>query len=132
MVTDTIADLLTRIRNAKDAGHQTAAVPASKKKEAILKLFVEQGYIASFEEAKDSADKPIFRMNLRYTDRGESVIREVKRISKPGCRVYVGKEDIPNNRGGLGTVVVSTSKGLMTDAQARKEGIGGELICSIF
>jgi small subunit ribosomal protein S8 len=132
MVTDQIADLLTRIRNALMAGHPSVAVPASKSKERILELLIAEGYIANVERGEDEAGKPQLKASLRYDNRGAPVIREITRISKPGKRIYVGKDDIPRSKGGLGIVVVSTSKGILSDQEARKEGIGGELICSVF
>lgn len=132
MVTDQLADLLTRIRNAQKAGHPTVKVPASKTKERVLKVLLDEGYIAQVEAIKDEADKPCLKIYLRYANDESPVIREIQRLSKPGRRVYVGVEDIPVVKGGLGLVVVSTSKGMMSDRLARKEGLGGELICSVF
>lgn len=132
MVTDQIADLLTRIRNAQQAGHPAVKIPSSKTKRRILTLLHEEGFIAGIEETEDSAGKPQLKVMLRYGARGEPMIKELKRISRPGRRIYVGKADIPRNRGGLGLMVVSTSRGMLSDQQARKEGVGGELICSVF
>ncbi len=132
MVTDQIADLLTRIRNAHTAGHPSVVIPASREKERLLNLLVEEGFLASVESLKDDADKPVLKAHLRYDDKGLPVIRELKRMSKPGKRIYVGKDDIPRNRGGLGVVVVSTSHGVLADREARKLGVGGELVCSVF
>lgn len=131
MVSDQIADLLTRIRNAQRAGHPAVSSPASKSKKMILELLEREGYIAGFEEEKLGA-KSFFKVRLRYDEYGGPVIKELKRISRPGRRRYVGKDDIPKNHGGLGLVVVSTSKGVLSDQQARLEGIGGELVCSVF
>ena len=113
-------------------GHLSVAVPASKQKEAILAVLYDEGYIASYTKEEDLNDKPQIRVTLKYDKIGEPVIREIQRMSKPGLRKYVGGGDIPMCRGGLGTMVVSTSKGMMCDREARKEGIGGELICSVF
>jgi len=132
MVTDQIADLLTRIRNALDANHPSVKVPASSAKRNIIELLVSEGYVASYETIDEGNNKSSFKVMLRYDQRGAPVIKEIKRMSSPGRRWYVNKEEIPRNRGGLGTVVVSTSKGLLTDAQAREQGIGGEVICSVF
>lgn len=132
MVTDQIADLLTRIRNALLAGHPVTYSPASKKKERILELLTKEGYIAGYEASKDEDLKPQLTIRLRYDHRGNPVIRELKRVSKPGKRIYVGKDSVPRNRGGLGVMVVSSSKGVISDAQARAEGVGGELLCSVF
>lgn len=131
MVTDQIADLLTRIRNAASAGHVGTSVPASKTKRSILKLLESEGYIAGFQEVEKDGKKSL-KVALRYTEDGKPVIREIKRLSKPGRRVYVGYGEIPRFKGGLGTVVLSSSKGLMTDRQARAERVGGELIFSVF
>ncbi len=132
MVTDQIADLLTRIRNALMAGHPVTYSPASKKKERILELLKTEGFIAGYEDSTDDNGKPQLTIRLRYDSRGNPVIREINRISKPGKRVYVGKDDIPRNRGGLGVMVVSSSKGVISDRQARADGLGGELLCSVF
>ncbi len=132
MSCDQISDLLTRIRNAQDAGHPAVAVPASKTKERVLSVLVSEGYLASFEPTKDQTGKPQLKVHLRYTNDNQPVIREIKRLSRPGKRLFVGRDAIPANRGGLGLVVVSTSKGMLSDRDARKEGIGGELICSVF
>ncbi|MCB0323484.1 MAG: 30S ribosomal protein S8 [Bdellovibrionales bacterium] len=132
MVTDQIADLLTRIRNALIAGHPSVTVPASRKKERILDLLVREGYLASFEQAEDASGKPVLKAQLRYDKRGGPVIREITRISSPGKRIYVNKDSIPKHKGGLGLVVVSTSRGLLSDSEARREGVGGELVCSVF
>jgi small subunit ribosomal protein S8 len=132
MVTDQISDLLTRIRNAQRAGHPSVSVPASKTKERLLKVLVEEGYIAGIEPGKDADGKAQLKVQLRYANDESPVIREVRRMSRPGRRVYVGHENIPANHGGLGLVIVSTSRGMMSDRAARREKLGGELICSIF
>ena len=132
MVTDQISDLLTRIRNAQRAGHPSVSLPASKTKERVLKVLQDEGYVASFESNKDHNGKPQLKVHLRYTNENQPVIREVKRLSRPGKRVYVSHEKIPVNRGGLGLVVVSTSRGMLSDREARRNGLGGELICSVF
>ena len=132
MATDPIADLLTRIRNAAAAGHPTVSVPASKVKLQILRVLQEDGYIDRFDSVKDAASKPAIKIFIRYAGTGVPVIQEIKRLSTPGRRRYVSTDEIPRARGGLGVVVVSTSKGVMTDREARRQGIGGELICSVF
>jgi small subunit ribosomal protein S8 len=132
MVTDQIADLLTRIRNGHGAKQLSVHIPASGTKRRILDLMQEEGFIGGYEEVDQGNNKKSLKVQLRYNSRGEPVIREMKRLSKPGRRWYVSKNDIPRDRGGLGVVVVSTSKGLLTDSKARQEGLGGELICSIF
>ena len=132
MVTDQISDLLTRIRNAQGVKHPSVVVPASKAKASVLEVLQSEGYIAGFELQEDENKKPILNVQLRYTETGLPVIKEIKRLSKPGRRLYVAKEKIPVNRGGLGTVIVSTSKGVLSDRVAREQGVGGELICSVF
>ena len=132
MATDQIADLLTRIRNAQTVGHPTVSIPASKSKEEILKLLQKEGYIANVVKVQDSNDKPALKVMLKYDDADRPVIREIKRVSSPGKRVYVSSEQIPKLKGGLGLTVVSTSKGVLSDRDARKMGVGGELVCSVF
>lgn len=132
MVTDQIADLLTRIRNAQRVGHPVVVVPASKTKERILKLLEEEGFLTRVVADKDENDKPVLKASLKYDSKGAPVIRGIKRISSPGKRQYVKCDEIPHVRGGLGVVVVSTSKGMLSDRQARKEGVGGELVCSVY
>ena len=132
MVTDQIADMLTRIRNGSSAKHARISVPASKSKQRVLTILEQEGYIAGFHETEDSNGKPCFLVSIKYDTDGSPVLREITRISKPGKRIYVKKEEIPRNRGGLGTVIVSTPEGVMSDRDARAKGIGGELICSVF
>ncbi len=132
MVTDQISDLLTRIRNAQIAGHPTVTSPGSKSKERLLKVLLDEGFIAGYEAAKDADGKGTIKIRLKYSVSGAPVIKEVNRISRPGKRVYVSSSDIPSIRSGLGVVLVSTSRGMMSDRVARREGIGGELICSVF
>ena len=132
MVTDQIADMLTRIRNGQRVGHPTVLVPASKSKRRVLDVLVNEGYLHSFEDVEDLRGKPAIKVHLRYDDRGEPVIKEIKRLSSPGLRRYVGGKDIPSCKGGLGTIVVSTPKGVVCDREARKLGVGGELVCSVF
>ena len=130
-VADPIADMLTRIRNAVQAKKTTVAIPGSKLKLAMLNRMCEEGYIAgvSFEE---DGKQGVLTATLKYDDNGENVIDGLRRISKQGRRVYVKAGEIPVERNGFGTVIVSTSKGVLTDAQARKEGVGGEVLCSIW
>lgn len=132
MVTDQIADMLTRIRNAQKAGLPTVSMPASKTKESVLRLLCQEGYVESFERVEQGGNKFQLKVFLRYDERGEPVIRELKRISKPGRRRYVSHSDVPSCRSGLGVVVVSTSRGMRSDRDARREGLGGELVCSVF
>jgi len=131
VMTDPIADLLTRIRNANTVMHKTVEVPASKMKLGIVEILKEEGYIKDYEFIADGK-QGIIRIYLKYGPNKEKVITGIKRISKPGLRVYVGKNEIPKVLGGLGTAVISTSKGLMTDKKARKQGLGGEVVCYIW
>ena len=132
MAIDQIADLLTRVRNAQRAGHPSVAIPASKTKERVLKVLEDEGFIAGIESAQDTEGKPQLKVALRYTNDNQPVIREVRRMSRPGRRWYVGRDEIPTQKGGLGLVVVSTSRGMLSDREARRLGVGGELICAVF
>ncbi len=129
-MTDPIADMLTRIRNGLIAGHKTAAIPASKLKVELARILKEQGYIADYRMEEETGTKTI-NVVLAYAKGKESVIKEINRISKPSRRVYVNKSEIPRVKGGLGICILSTSKGIMTGSEARQQGVGGELICSI-
>lgn len=131
VMTDPVADFLTRIRNGNMVMHQTVEVPGSKMKVGLAKILKEEGYIKDFEYIEDGK-QGVIRIYLKYGPNKEKVITGLKRISKPGLRVYVQKEEVPKVLGGLGTAIVSTSKGLMTDKKARKEGLGGEVICYIW
>ena len=132
MVNDTIADMLTRIRNAGSAKHKTVDIPASNMKLAIAKILFDEGYIKSFEEIKEENNQGIIRITLKYTEKGKKVIDGIKRISKPGLRVYATADNMPRVLNGLGIAIISTSKGLMTDKEARKEKIGGEVLAYIW
>jgi len=129
-ITDPIADMLTRIRNANAQRHDTVDVPASKLKKSIAEILVEEGYIKSFEEIDDNS-QGIIRITLKYVNK-QKVISGLKRISKPGLRVYANKDELPKVLGGLGIALISTSKGIMTDKKARQEGIGGEVLAYIW
>ncbi len=131
MHTDPIADMLTRIRNAIAVGHNHVAAPASKMKVAIAGVLREEGYIQGYDITKDRP-QPMLRIWLKYTEDGEPVITALKRVSKPGCRVYTGKAELPRVISGMGIAVVSTSKGIMTDKKARRLGIGGEVLCYVW
>ena len=131
VMTDPVADFLTRIRNGNMVMHQTVEVPGSKMKVGLAKILKEEGYIKDFEYIADDK-QGVIRVYLKYGPNKEKVITGLKRISKPGLRVYVQKEEVPKVLGGLGTAIVSTSKGLLTDKKARKEGLGGEVICYIW
>ncbi|MFA5670571.1 MAG: 30S ribosomal protein S8 [Balneolaceae bacterium] len=128
---DPIADFLTRIRNAQTAGHRKVDIPASKMKRALAKILVDKGYIAKFIDIEDGK-QGVIRVFLKYDSYGMPVIREIKRVSKPGLRVYKGSLEVPRSHNGLGVVVVSTSKGLMTDKEAHKLNVGGEILCTIY
>ena len=130
-MSDPIADMLTRIRNANTAKHDTVDVPSSKMKLAIANILLDEGYIEKYELIEDGVFKTI-HITLKYgADKNEKVITGLKRISKPGLRVYAGSEDLPKVLGGLGTAVISTNKGVITDKEARKLGVGGEVLCYI-
>ena len=129
-VTDTVSDFLTRIRNAGQAKHKTTSVPASKLKVAIAKILKEQGYISDYEFIDDGLQGNI-QVTLRYYKR-EPAIKNMKKVSKPGRRIYAPADKIPRVKNGLGIAIVSTSKGVMTDKQARIENVGGEVLCTIW
>ena len=131
-MSDPIADMLTRIRNANMRKHDTVDVPASKMKIAIANILVDEGYIEKYELV-DNKGFQVIRITLKYTaGKAERVISGLKRISKPGLRVYAGKENMPKVLGGLGTAIVSTNEGAITDKEARKRGVGGEVLCFIW
>ena len=132
MTSDPIADMLTRIRNANTAKHDTVDVPASKMKIAIAEILFNEGYIAKYDIVEDGVFKTI-HITLKYgADKSEKVISGLKRISKPGLRVYANSEDMPKVLGGLGIAIVSTNKGVITDKEARKLGVGGEVLCFVW
>lgn len=131
MMTDPIADMLTRIRNSNNAKHKSVDVPASKIKKEISEILLKEGYIKNYEVIDDDKQGTI-RIDLKYGENNEKVISGIKRISKPGLRVYVHCEDVPKVLGGLGIAVISTSKGILTDKEARKNGVGGEVICYVW
>ena len=131
-MTDPIADMLTRIRNANTAKHDTVDVPASKMKEAIANILLEEGYIKAVEIVEDGKFKTI-HITLKYgKDKNEKVITGIKRISKPGLRVYAGKDELPKVLGGLGVAIISTNKGVLTDKQARAAQVGGEVLAFVW
>ena len=132
VVSDPIADMLTRIRNANTAKHDTVDVPSSKMKLAIANILVDEGYIAKYELVDEGAFQTI-RITLKYgADKNEKVISGLKRISKPGLRVYAGAEELPKVLGGLGVAIISTNKGVMTDKEARKQNVGGEVLAYVW
>jgi small subunit ribosomal protein S8 len=128
---DPIADMLTRVRNALRARHQKVDVPASKLKMEIARILKEEGYIINFKLAEDGTQRSI-RLYLKYTPTNESAIANIERVSRPGCRVYVGSDDIPRVLGGLGVNILTTPRGVMTGRDARKQGVGGELMCQVW
>ena len=130
MVNDSIADMLTRIRNAQTAKHESVSVETSKMKKTIAQILLDEGYIASFEEVENGKFTNLV-INLKYVNKNK-VITGLKRISKPGRRIYAGVQDLPRVLNGLGIVIVSTSKGVMTDREARKLGIGGEVLAFVW
>jgi small subunit ribosomal protein S8 len=132
MTTDTIADMLTRIRNANLAKHQIVQIPSTKVTRNISKVLFEEGLINSFEELRNGLNSSLL-LSLKYDGKERKpCIEKIQRVSKPGLRVYSGSKKMPRILGGFGTLIVSTSRGLMTDQQARKEGVGGELLCYIW
>ena len=131
-ITDPIADMLTRIRNANTSRHKTVDIPSSKMKVSIADILFKEGYIKSYEEIKDVNTQGVIRITLKYDEKGTRVIDGLKRISKPGLKVYAGKDELPKVLNGLGIAIISTSKGIMTDKQAREEGIGGEVLAYVW
>jgi small subunit ribosomal protein S8 len=131
-ITDPIADMLTRIRNANSSKHKTVDVPASNMKLAIADILLKEGYIKSFEEIKVENNQGIIRITLKYDEKGSRVIDGLKRISKPGLRVYASKYELPQVLNGLGVALISTSKGIKTDKEARQEGLGGEVLAYVW
>jgi small subunit ribosomal protein S8 len=132
-MTDPIADMLTRIRNAVHARHQRVDVPASTFKAEIARILEREGYIQGFKTmTEDGATQPVIRILLKYGPRGENVISGLQRVSRPGRRVYFGRDDVPKVMGGLGTSILTTSRGVMTGQEAVKAGVGGEVLCNIW
>ena len=130
-MTDPIADMLTRIRNANVVKHETVDVPASNMKKELSRILLEEGFIRGYDVIEDGK-QGIIRIQLKYGQTGERVISGLKRISKPGMRVYADKHEVPRVLNGLGISIISTSKGILTDKQARKEDVGGEVICYVW
>lgn len=131
MMTDPIADMLTRIRNANDARHDSVDIPASNVKKQMAQILLDEGFVKGYD-ILDDEKQGIIRMDLKYGPHNEKVISGIKRISKPGLRVYVKGNEVPRVLGGLGIAIVSTSRGILTDKDARKEGIGGEVVCYVW
>lgn len=130
-MTDPVADLLTRIRNTAQRGHASLNVPASTLKRAILTVLAREGYITGVEGVQSSAGHPELRVDLKYVD-GRCAIEGLRRVSSPGLRHYVGKTEVPWVQGGYGIAILSTSRGLVTDREARRQGIGGEVLCTVW
>ena len=130
-MSDVIADMLTRIRNANDAKHATVDIPASNMKKSIADILVNEGYVKSYQVIEDGK-QGVIRVTLKYAQGKQKVIRGLRRVSKPGLRIYASCEDMPRVMNGLGIAIVSTSKGIMTDKQARKENVGGEVIAFVW
>jgi small subunit ribosomal protein S8 len=131
VMTDPIADLLTRVRNANTAKHEIVEIPSSNIKKAIANIMLQEGYIKDIEEYNDGV-VPMMRLTLKYGSTKDRVITGLRRISKPGLRVYCNKEEVPKVLNGLGVAVISTSNGIVTDREARKLGVGGEVLCYIW
>ena len=130
--TDPVSDMLTRIRNAVHATHETVEIPASKLKIKVADLLKKEGYINSYEVLEKGSDKKTLKISLKYGPRGEKLITGIKKISKPGLRVYTSSNEAPRVLGGLGISIISTNEGLKTDREARKEGVGGEVLCQVW
>jgi len=130
-LTDPIADMLTRVRNAHSVGKETVSMPSSKKLVEIARVMAEEGYITRYEVI-DGEPRATLEITLKYGDKKAKTIRGIKRISKPGLRIYAGKDELPRVLGGLGTAIISTSKGVMCDRDARKAGVGGEVIAYVW
>jgi small subunit ribosomal protein S8 len=131
MYSDPVADMLTRIRNGVMVRHSQVGVPSSKQKVAIAKILLEEGYIKGYDVTKDRP-QPVLRIWLKYSEDGEPVLTGLKRVSRPGCRMYAGKGEIPRVLSGMGTAIMSTSQGIMAGKRARRLGIGGEVLCHIW
>ena len=130
-MTDPIADMLTRIRNANTVGHETVEIPASKMKKALAEILKEEGYITDFDVIEDDKQGMI-KVTMKYGSNKERVISGIKKISKPGLKVYAKANEVPKVLGGLGIAIISTSKGIVSDKEARKLGVGGEVICYVW
>ncbi|MDO5714054.1 MAG: 30S ribosomal protein S8 [Tissierellia bacterium] len=131
MMTDPIADMLTRIRNGVNAKHTSVDIPASNMKKAISEILLNEGYIQKYDVIEDDK-QGVLRITLKYGENGEKVISGIKKISKPGLRVYAKANEVPKVLGGLGIAIISTSKGIVTDKKARNEGVGGEVLCYVW
>ncbi len=130
-MTDPIADMLTRIRNANTAGHESVEIPASRMKKAIAQILLDEGFIGGFE-VEDDNKQGVIKVQMKYGAGKERVINGIKKISKPGLKVYAKANEVPSVLGGLGIAVISTSKGIISDKEARRQGVGGEVICYVW
>jgi small subunit ribosomal protein S8 len=131
-MTDPIADMLTRIRNAVSSRHTRVDMPASRLKAEIARILQDEGYIHGFKIVEEAGGRPVIRVFLKYGPHGERVISGIERISRPGRRVYFGREDVPQVLGGLGTSILTTSRGVMSGREAVKAGVGGEVLCNVW
>ena len=131
-VTDVVADMLTRIRNANSAKHESVDIPASNMKLAIAQILLDEGFIKSFETKETENKQGVITVTLKYGENKTRIIQGIKRVSKPGLRIYAACNDLPKVRNGLGVAIISTSKGIMTDKKARKENIGGEVLAFVW
>lgn len=131
-VTDVIADMLTRIRNANMAGADFVSIPASRNKIAIAKVLRDEGFVRDYEIVKGDSPQRVLKINLRYTEGKQPVLKGLKRVSKPGMRVYTGKGEIPRVYGGMGIAILSTTQGIMAGRQAWRAGVGGEILCYVW
>ena len=129
-MTDPIADMLTRIRNGQNVSLESVSMPSSKLKESIARVLESEGYIGGFEVAEEAGNKKVLKVDLKYFD-GKPVIESIQKVSKPGLRIYRGKDELPKVMGGLGVAIVSTSEGVMSDRDARAKGFGGEVLCTV-
>lgn len=132
MMTDPIADFLARLRNALMAKHKTTTAPSSKLKTRIAQILKDEGYIEDFKNEEEESGRSLLHVTLKYDDKAQPVIEGLSRISKPGLRRYSSADDLPTVRGGIGMAIVSTSRGVMTDHQARKDRVGGEVLCTVW
>ncbi len=130
-MTDPIADMLTRIRNANTARHEKVDIPASKLKKSVAQILLDEGYIKDYKFLEDQK-QGVIRIYLKYSPDKKGIISGLKRVSKPGCRVYVTQNELPRILGGLGSAIISTSRGIMTSSQCKREGVGGEVLCYVW
>lgn len=130
-ITDVVADMLTRIRNANTAKHETVEIPASNLKKAIAKILLDEGYIKSYEVTDDNK-QGVITITLKYGENKQRIIQGLRRVSKPGLRIYASSQELPKVKNGLGVAIISTSKGIMTDKEARKQNVGGEVLAFVW